>query len=171
MVADGPKAVGDLAKAIEADFAKTDMLNYIPEWRSVGTYQPSNPSTLIARYKVSNGWCDVHIYMGFGSATFGGSSWLTLTVPIAAHPSLPEQYLLCKTWGPSMGQWHGTAYINGGTNLLRPEFTRASNTVLLDFWTSTTNAGGPGNGVPQVPGGYPVAAGNNMEIFGRFKAV
>lgn len=170
IVADGPKAIGDLGKAIDAEFAKTDMLTYIPEWRSNGAYQPANPNVLVAKYRVANGWCDVHIFMSFGSAVFGGSGWLTLTVPVAAHPSLDEQYLLCKTWGPSMGQYHGTAYINGGTNLLRPEFTRSSTSTLLDFWKSTDDTGGPSKGVPLVSGGYPVASGNNFAISGRFKA-
>ena len=170
VVADGPDAVGDLAKAMEDEFANTDMLSYIPQWQSGGNYQPSNPSTLQARYRVWRGWCDVHIFMVFGSATFGGTEMLTLTVPVAAHPALDEQYLLCKTWSAAFGQYHGTAYINGGTNILRPEFPQSSTTTIMGFWRSTINAGGPGNGIPQIPGGYPVSAGANFEIFGRFKA-
>lgn len=169
LVADGPDAVGDLAAAIEAEFADTKMLDYIPEWRSNGAYQPANPATLIARYRVWRGWCDVHISMTFGSSVFGGSGWLTLTVPVAAHPALEEQYLLAQTATP-VGGFHGTAYINGGTNILRPEFPMASTGTRLGFWQSTTDAGGPGHSVPLVPGGYAVSSGSSLDIFGRFKA-
>lgn len=168
-VANSNLGFGELAKAVEKEFADTSWIAYVPEWRAAGSQQPAN-ATILAWYKTHRGWCDVYIAMSFGSSVSGGRGVLTLSVPVAAEVHMLSQFLFCKTWKSSWGgQYHGIARIVGGTNLLRPIFPIDATTTRMAPWQSANTAGTAGTGVPAVASAFTVANGVNLTVAGRFK--
>lgn len=172
VVANAPDAFLNLGTDIENTLANASVNSYTPAWTSGGSAQPANPTSKVGRYKVTNGWCDIAIFLTYGASVNGGEGILSLSLPVAASSAIPEQILRAKTWLPNGGNFEGVAIVNASATVIGVQFNQSAALATMDWWRGSNGAGSPlGSGVPSVAGQYGVQANGNMAITGRYLTV
>ena len=165
--ADGPDAYMKLAVDAETSISASDVTAYTPTWSSTGAIQPSNPASKIGRFRLSQGWCDVYIYLSFNASTSGGSGFLWLSLPVAPSASYPEQSIPVQTYIPGYSMFNGLLQIQAST-VAYPYFTRGRSDAGASPWACTDATAAAGTGTPLVPGSYPIVTGGWLSISGRY---
>ena len=166
--ADGPDAFMKLATDAETTIGATEVTAYTTTWGSLGGAQPSNPASTIARFRLSQGWCDVYIHLSFNASTSGGTGILYLTLPVAPSAAYPHQSIQTMLYVPGYSFFGGDVRIDGGSTTTYPFFPRGLTNAGASNWQSADDTGAAGTGVPLVPGSYPINASGWLSVSGRY---
>lgn len=162
----GPDQILELATDIENTVKATGVLSFTPEWWSTGSPKPTLPSSLTCKYTVDRGWCSFVLYLGMSGATTGGAGQWVFTLPKAAHPDLPEQWVRGKLWAPQWGNVRAWGLITRGASVVHCYASQVSSFVSSPLQhRDASNTPGTNNPTPS-PG--PLQAGGNVVLHGRY---
>lgn len=167
----GPTGIQDLAEAIEATYGSTAYQTYTPTLVAGGVAFSNSNGTNLGRYRIWQGWCDLVVFMRFGSAVNGGTGELriTLPVPTASSTSITEQWILCRLWTPSHGHWLGQVYCPPSSNQGYPYVPRGMSNTVNSILQNANSSGSVGTGYPVTPGNKTIQVNGVFAVNGRYR--
>lgn len=161
----GDDQLAELAADIEATISSAQVSTWIPTWTSTGSPKPANPASISGRYTVRQGWCDFGFTMTMNSSTTGGVGTWAFSLPVKAHPAVPEQMFYGMLLEPQVAWFPLHGLVNANDNLL---FAFAPvGGLQMTFQVLRQSDGGANSYIPRnAPG--PVQAGGRVTFSGRY---
>lgn len=167
----GPAGIQNLAEDMEATYGSTAYQTYTPSLVSSGVAFSNSNGSNIGRYRVWQGWCDLVVFIKFGSAVNGGTNQLRLTLPLPTGPSsaITEQWVLCRLWTPSHGHWGGLVYLPSDSSQGYPYLPKAMGNTDNNVLQNTDSGGSNGTGIPLTPGSKTIQVNGIFTVNGRYR--
>lgn len=160
---------GDGTWVVDGLRANTGTSNsYQPTMAAIGGAPALGLSTLNGYYTRQGKWVDVDVVLNVGTGFNASTGIYGFNVPLVSAPR--EQTLEAKLFCVGGGTtWVGIAVIPASSTQLNPFFPVAQGDCRLLNATNADVTAAAGTGIPGIPGVYPLTAGSNLSINGRYE--